>query len=811
MTPHPDRRSSVRQAIMTPLSAGTGIPRRPSLSSNVLSALPNYTNPIVRILSGTVDFNDDRKEDLVSLHTVKQGTLVEKCLPSHCSRDVKDKLFSSYNSLIDYLVIYGFDPKGQKSSPTLAHWQLCSAECGWMKFLKYKISAFFSIVLGEVLPPCPFSTRDNPLHLIGGRAGRFVSKILKTSSRLQFATGILYLKKGLARPGKKELDAAVSATKKVLTNLRNVPVPTIDFIDDWDNQLEPLTLTDMSYQIRRTVRDVFVGHKITERDLHKPYAPSIKANYVDSRSKFGTFGTLVDVGLIGDNMAGVNPDVIFRDVLQGSEVSEFREGGSGLALKGLKPDFKWLVESIYTNVYEKARRLASEEVADVKLVGIAEALKVRTISKGPPLTYFTLKPVQKFLHKIMRKLKIFNLIGQPVSPKILKEVFPNAIPGFQFHSLDYSSATDFLNPFLSNECADEISKVISLPDDLRALFLKALTGHLVEGEDQVWGQLMGSIMSFIVLCIVNAAVIRYSLEVTHDCDFTLDECPAVVNGDDGLVHSTPEFLDIWTQIASLCGLEPSQGKVYSHTQYLNINSTSFLHVSDVFILVPYVNMGLVNGMTRSGEKKELVTDIYDDSRIGSIGARHHALITSCPSELRLATHKMFIKKNFKILNVAKVPWFVSESNGGLGLKPIESFTLTGDADDIDSYEKRVDVGPSRMDIDLLKFLNDPRLGDLRFRRLPTVAPIQVRSVWSSRLGEPSRDLLLSDRDIGFLDVACYYLCPSLVMKEVEAQGALILRRNERVWSALARRYAALMAAEAVGVVALAGIMHSYLT
>jgi len=784
---------------MTPLFAGSGRVWRKVVKCDTLEVSNNLfsSDNIFNVLSIDEEKQELSQESLNPtspqhvLITELQGTLVENSvLPLLVSRNDRAELSTSLSSLLDYLSLYGFDPIGQKTSPTLKHWQICSAECSWMKFLKYKLSSFFSSVLGEELPPCPFKTPDYPLHLIGGRAGRFISKVLKGPLRLEFAVGILYLKKGCARPGKPELKAALVATKKVLTSKRPVPIPTLQLRDDWDNILPPINLGDMGVEMRRTTREFFSGHTITQKDLHKPFAPSIKANYVDSRSDLGTFGTLIELGLIKTVDEGL--DSIFRDILTGSKESEFREGSDESRLVAVKAEFIRLLEERYSVTYDQACLLADEEVANVKLVALAEALKVRVISKGPPLTYFVLKPVQKFLHRILRKHKMLRLIGEPVSTKILESMFKDHPPGYLYHSLDYSSATDFLNPYISNEIADHICKVISLPSLQTRLFKKALTGHLVEGEEQQWGQLMGSIVSFIVLCIANCAVIRRSLEITHNRMFTLEECPAVVNGDDGLVDAPHSFLEIWKQIASLCGLEPSQGKVYSHRDYLNINSTSYLRRGEFFQHIPYVNMGLAKGFTRSGGKKEdrnEKVEIYDTSLLGSLGSRHHALIRSSPDHCRIAVHKLFLRENWKLLNSVRVPWYVSEDNGGLGLMPIvtEIYADSGDIDDFVVIPHET-YGPSVLDLELLASLDKSKTRGPRFRRLPTNAPIAVRSVWSTRLGEPVRGIVMGDRDIQYLDTACYYFCPEFVTQTIKESPNAILRNNERVWSALHVQY-----------------------
>jgi hypothetical protein len=738
--------------------------------------------------------------------------LIGGTLPSHCSRDEKEKLTLALSTIIDYCALFGFKSSGFDRRPTLRHWQLCSVKCGWIKFLKYKLAAFFSDFLQVELPPKPFDVEDHSMHLVGGRCGRFIHQLLKTDRALSFATGILYSKKGMPRPDEQMLAAALIATKKVLTTLRPVPVSAILVSDltSWESETRPLSLIDMGDEVERTCMEVFRGYKLSEEDLHREFAPSVKATYTSSRSKLGTFGDLVESGLITDlpvsskSWSQIGPkhrlmqdpfSKLYSDAFVSSKVEDERIEDEFVVHKTISEEFRDLVNSRYSSLYENVRQRASVEVADVKLVALPEALKIRVISKGPTLTYFTLKPLQKFLHRIMRKQRMFALIGETVSEKFLNDLF---LPFTgQFHSLDYSSATDFLNPYLSERAANAICTVVDAPDDIRILFLKALTGHTVEGEKQVWGQLMGSVISFIILCLVNAAVIRKSLELLHQKEFSLREIPATVNGDDGAVRAPAEYLPIWKDVASLCGLEPSIGKVYSHDTYLNINSTSFVLRDGSLSLVPYVNLGLVKGMTRSGGVNKGVKVISDeiDSRLGSLGSRHHQLMESCPKDLRLAVHKMFIKEHFDLLKSVRLPWFVPEELGGVGLKPFIVWTYGDNVEDASWQYLECDgvrYGPSDQDLEIMEILRTRTFRSVSTRKLPTAQPIQVRSVWFSRKGfdiprsreGDSVDLQISDSDIGFMDVSTYYLSPSLVSKQLISKSQEILRSNERAWSYL---------------------------
>jgi hypothetical protein len=717
-------------------------------------------------------------------------------LPSVCSTDDRSKLAQSLDCLIDYCTLFGFvkdevvvrQRDAFDSKATLDHWQLCSVTCGWIKFLKYKLSAFMSAHLGGELPVCPFEQgSDKPTQLAGGSLGRFMKLIMAGPRAREFATGVLYLKKGFPRPDKLALEKAIQDTKKVLTSTKAVPSSMYT------------TMGRTHVEVKRTVKEIFGRSLFTDARYFHPYAPSIKANYVDSRSKYGTFGTLKDLGIIVDMVySGFGPkhpftqdvDKLYADCLiENNNKSEEIEDEENLDFI-VNPVLRDRVNSIYREVYEKARLLAVQEKADVKLVALAEALKVRVISKGPPLTYFVLKPVQKFLHSIMRKQRCFSLIGRgAVTPEFLTEVFGKA-DGL-FHSLDYQSATDLLNPEISNLIVDEICDTVGLADDIRLLFKKALTGHLVEGEPQLWGQLMGSVVSFIVLCIANATVIRQAYELSTGIERTLSDLPIVVNGDDGLVRAPLDFLAKWQDIAALVGLQPSVGKVYTHSVYVNINSTSFNFRADKrdFELIPYVNMGLVNGQTRSGPSVSR-SDVVDNTEGLSLGSRHKALMESCPRDLRFAVHELFLLRNMKLLQSLRLPWYIPESLGGVGLLPQVRILNSDDFDEISREYYTTSsghvCGPTKLDVMIALSIRDKVHRSFPVKLIPASQPIQARAIWQRRVS--NRDTLkarVKDTDMAFLDMCTYYLTPSLCMAQIsDLSREACLHRNERAWGSL---------------------------
>jgi hypothetical protein len=149
---------------------------------------------------------------------------------------------------------------------------------------------------------------------------------------------------------------------------------------------------------------------------------------------------------------------------------------------------------------------------------------------------------------------------------------------------------------------------------------------------------------------------------------------------------------------------------------------------------------------------------------------------------------MFLKYNWDALSKAKVPWYVAESEGGVGLEPIKEWKFS--SDDIDdttwcyatSSTGHI-YGPSDLDLKCLELLDDERC-PLPVHKIPTLQPIQCRSIWSSRVREFTRtdqSLELSEDDVGTLDTSTFYFTPSLVTDQIGRSATKVLYGNQRAW------------------------------
>jgi hypothetical protein len=353
--------------------------------------------------------------------------------------------------------------------------------------------------------------------------------------------------------------------------------------------------------------------------------------------------------------------------------------------------------SKFEELMERATWEALMENPLVKPVGLVEPLKVRVITKGPPITYFVLKPVWKAMHSILRNTKTFKLIGTPNNEWEILDILGRELGDDEtFLSGDYAAATDNLRGWVSETIAKQVSKSsnMDLSYAQKELFLRALTGHLFEGAKgeehvkQQSGQLMGSIVSFPVLCIANAAAVRWAMEITERKVKKLRDTALAINGDDVAAKVKDTTFPIWNRITSLFGLENSIGKTFVSRKFVNINSRSYIYDKEnqhtiwgkgrdgklksrqcPYTEVGYVNMGLLYGVKKSsptGRSADIQKSDLDNPW-SNLASRAEKLIAMAPENLRNTVYKEFLARNKQLLDSTRLPWFMPKWIGGLGL------------------------------------------------------------------------------------------------------------------------------------------------
>jgi hypothetical protein len=208
-----------------------------------------------------------------------------------------------------------------------------------------------------------------------------------------------------------------------------------------------------------------------------------------------------------------------------------------------------------------------ERLPIVKAHAIPEPLKVRMITKAEEECW-VLKPVQKAMWKALQHFKCFELTG---TPKIDLD-YIDTWKGEFLLSGDYEAATDNLHQDIMKLAVDELCKV--LPSPYKEWIQFESQSHIVKYPEytnipdvlQTRGQLMGSLLSFPILCVANAACLGIIKKQS------LEELEALINGDDILFRESERKIKSWKRLTKSIGLKPSIGKNYCSRNFGSINS-----------------------------------------------------------------------------------------------------------------------------------------------------------------------------------------------------------------------------------------------
>jgi hypothetical protein len=520
---------------------------------------------------------------------------------------------------------------------------------------------------------------------------------------LSFVQTILQSKKAMPRPSKKLLEEAAQKSFLTMTTEKEQQ-------DSCEYNGIIVTKEDVQSEIRRTVVELFSDFTVSLNDLSQATFPSVSANYVNSRSKFGTFKSLDDLykkvpikveeKLVNSYYPVANGDYGFAD--ENMSILRADVDQEDIMLKNI-PTLQISVDGT-RSLYWHALAAALEEEPVVKPVPLAEPLKVRVISKGPPLTYHVLKPFQKLILKRLQKWKQFMYTGEPVTSQSM-DLFAQIYHRFggkdkrgrdlYWHSGDYSRATDELHSWASEEACNAFFDTVHIEggskEVFRTLMLRALTGHIYENpedskdlREQKRGQLMGSIISFPFLCILNITLIRMAYELSlvsysykgfHNMPVkpfvSLRRLPTRINGDDCLtIVSKPEsFNTWWSSIGDIMGLSESIGKTYLAKDWGTINSRFFSFRDGSTIMVPFIHLGGLYGMKRSSSESSPV-----DKEVYELTDCIEDVIADAPLEFRNRVLKRFLYLHARRLREWQVSWFLPTWLGGLGIPTLDEIS-----------------------------------------------------------------------------------------------------------------------------------------
>jgi hypothetical protein len=242
---------------------------------------------------------------------------------------------------------------------------------------------------------------------------------------------------------------------------------------------------------------------------------------------------------------------------------------------------------------------------------VLEPMKVRVISKGNAIPYYLSRNLQRSMHDAMRKRDCFRLIGRPFCPTDLFDLMEKSDQNDEWFSVDYSAATDALSWKYSGRIFEYL--ISHLPLERREMFRAVLGPHKLhypQGKEVVYrgeqtnGQLMGSVLSFPILCLANLGVYLLTTQ-DHQREWSHKERlrHVLINGDDMLYRAPVELWERHIDLGKKVGLNMSVGKSYHHKEYSNVNSTSVhMKYGSTPWQIDYLNVGLYFGQHKVQER-----------------------------------------------------------------------------------------------------------------------------------------------------------------------------------------------------------------
>nr|UJQ92811.1 MAG: putative RNA-dependent RNA polymerase [Narnaviridae sp.] len=292
---------------------------------------------------------------------------------------------------------------------------------------------------------------------------------------------------------------------------------------------------------------------------------------------------------------------------------------------------------------------------EVRVEPIVEPLKVRTITAGRG-ELFCLKPLQRAMWLAMGEFPQYVLThGTNNLEPAIERIFKQSTEGDVWISGDYTAATDSVDLQASKAIMEGIlSEIDHLPTKRWAM--KELSPHLLfypksSGLSPVLqesGQLMGSLLSFPLLCILNNATAKFSGLKDHQY---------LINGDDILMRTKPETYPLWKKQVSEFGLELSLGKNYISPEFGTVNSQL-----------------IQNGIVLSSGKQRLL-----DRRYKVLGECLRDLEIQMDKNTSIEVQDLFKQFNKKKLSKTVRSISVPVSHGGLsfqwGLRSKDKKTL----------------------------------------------------------------------------------------------------------------------------------------
>lgn len=493
-----------------------------------------------------------------------------------------------------------------------------------------------------------------PWYLFRNDLGRRYQSVIKgkaSAETIQFAYNIQMSKKGCPEVTEDFVLDALRDHRSTLTKSCPDPSPTDEELMCQSGQTTFMTnystvcrSKDEFYLLLEDAIDYLLpalleGSQVSREKLMKCCpAPSTKACYEKQGVRGGSREFIRDT-LIKLGHISLESDFLYR-------MYETRSEG----VKELRTSVCGTDEDIMEDLWERALKKDipyEERRCKCSVVPIIEPLKVRVITKSEAIPQYLSKAWQQAIHSGLRRLKPFSALDHPLDGTDINDLVQSSrsIEG-AWRSGDYKGATDGLDQRVTEIVASKILRFLSpwLTEGELHMLMSNLVNQEIEypqldsepGDTNIQrnGQLMGSILSFPILCVIN--YMTYFLSVSRLSEgfhvWRLDgkperdqrsirrlrnrfrKEPVLINGDDILWKGCNGQYIRWEDNLRYFGFKLSQGKNLCSEKFLMINSQLYINKKttspsgddDFFMGCDYGNLGLLKGRSKVGGQTDTV-------------------------------------------------------------------------------------------------------------------------------------------------------------------------------------------------------------
>nr|WAK77884.1 MAG: RNA-dependent RNA polymerase [Botourmiaviridae sp.] len=183
------------------------------------------------------------------------------------------------------------------------------------------------------------------------------------------------------------------------------------------------------------------------------------------------------------------------------------------------------------------------------------------------------------------------LVRGDVTAEQMMSIREDSLEGETFNSGDFEASTDNLNKDAVLAVVEVLAE--ALPERRKKVLLDTFQSTWVEwkGEKRevVRGSMMGNLLSFVVLCLLNKIVLDQARQEVENCGPLYRR--SLVNGDDLFFSGSDELFAAWLRCTKRVGFVINLKKTLRSSRFGDLNSTTFDFKKNRF--VPRLNFGFL--------------------------------------------------------------------------------------------------------------------------------------------------------------------------------------------------------------------------